>query len=134
MTEEHLRQLIALEVERGEQALAAAELLLQAKLLYDAASRAYYAAFHHARALCLAVGEEPRSHQGVGHLLALHFVRPGILPTDSSRLYSGLQGFRESSDYDAAFLLDEVGAAQALTDARLLITRMQAWLRTKGHL
>lgn len=134
MTPEHLRQAIALEAERAEQALKAAEMLHQARFFYDAASRAYYAAFHYARALCLAAGEEPRSHQGVAHLLSLHFVRSGTLPTDTSRLYAGLQRFREAADYDAAFVLDEVGAAQALEDARTCVARARAWLSTQNLL
>lgn len=131
MTREHLQQIVALEAERGDQALAAAEALHSAQLLYDAASRAYYAAFHYARALCLAAGEEPRSHQGVAHLLSLHFVRSGALPADTSRLYAGLQQFREAADYDAAFVLDAPGTVQILADARTLIERARAWLRAQ---
>jgi uncharacterized protein (UPF0332 family) len=121
-----------LEAERGDQALIAAETLQQNMLFYDAASRAYYATFHYARALCLAAGEEPRSHQGVAHLLSLHFVRGGTLTVDTSRLYAGLQRFREASDYDTAFVLDEAGARQVLDDARILIERFRAWLSTQG--
>jgi uncharacterized protein (UPF0332 family) len=132
VTHEHLRQAIALETERGDQALLAAETLHQAQLPYDAATRAYYATFHYARALCLGVGEEPRSHQGVAHLLSLHFVRSGVLPADTSRLYASLQRFRESADYDSAFVLDAAGAAQVLTDARTLIDRARAWLSAQG--
>ena len=54
MTQEHLAQNGAEEVARGRAALGAAEKLLAADLPYDAASRAYYAAFHFARALGVA--------------------------------------------------------------------------------
>jgi uncharacterized protein len=134
VTREHLLQALALEAERGDQALRAAEKLHELQLSYDAASRAYYAVFHYARALCLAVGEEPRSHQGVAHLLSLHFVRSGLLPLDTSRLYASLQRFRESADYDAAFVLDPAGATQVLADARTLIERARTWLRAQGLL
>jgi uncharacterized protein (UPF0332 family) len=134
MTPEQLRQNVALEAERGEQALSAAEALLQARLPYDAASRAYYAAFHFARALCLAAGEAPTSHRGVAHLLSLLYVRTAVLPMDTSRLYAGLQRFREAADYDAAFVLDAAGAAVALADARTLVDRCRAWLRNQGLL
>lgn len=134
MTRDQLRQNVGLETERGDQALAAAEALVQAQLPYDAASRAYYAAFHYARALCLAGGEEAKSHRGVAHLLSLLYVRTGALPADTSRLYASLQRFRESADYDAAFVLDAPGAAQALADARTLVERARAWLQGQGLL
>ncbi|MBF5045999.1 MULTISPECIES: HEPN domain-containing protein [Myxococcaceae] len=132
MTPEQLRLNVALEVERGDQALSAAEALVQAQLPYDAASRAYYAAFHFARALCLAAGEAPVSHRGVAHLLSLLYVRTAVLPPDTSRLYAGLQRYRESADYDAAFVLDAAGTAQALDDAKVLVERCRTWLRSQA--
>lgn len=117
MTREHLELNVAAECERGAHALTAAQQLLQLKLFYAAATQAYFAAFHFARALCLTAGEEPKSHQGVAHLLSLHFVKTGVLPAETSREFALLQRYRESSDYDAAFVLDEAGAAQALTKA-----------------
>ena len=60
MTPGNLKLQVQAEVERGDAALTAAETLLEAGLNYDAASRAYYAAFHFARALALAAICEPR--------------------------------------------------------------------------
>ncbi|MGQ0506150.1 MAG: HEPN domain-containing protein [Myxococcaceae bacterium] len=79
MSPDNLVAQIKAERERGDAALAAAKTLLAADLYYDAASRAYYGAFHYARALCLASGDEPRSHQGVAHFLNMSYVRSGKL-------------------------------------------------------
>lgn len=134
MTPANLKVNVAAEAERGDQALAAAEQLAAAGLFYDAASRAYYAAFHYARALCLSAGEEPRSHHGVAHLLSLNFVRAGRLPAETSRAFSTLQGFREAADYDAAFVLDREGADQATANARTFIARARDLLVADGLL
>ncbi len=48
----------------GDDALRAAEALLALGLANDAVSRAYYAAFHYARALLLLEGLEPKTHRG----------------------------------------------------------------------
>lgn len=132
MTAEHLKQNGAEEVARGRAALAAAEKLLAANLYYDAASRAYYAAFHFARALAWAAGEEPKTHKGVAHCLHRHYVAPGKLPADTDRLYTVLQTFREQSDYATDFLLDRDGAAEAVAHARTLVERMGALLKALG--
>lgn len=53
MNRENRRRNISVELERGQQALQAARLLLEAGIYPDASSRAYYAALHAARALLL---------------------------------------------------------------------------------
>ena len=132
MTADQLRGNAADEIARGEAALAEADKLLSVDLFYGAASRAYYAVFHHARALCWAAGEAPRTHQGVTHLLRLHFIRTGKLPPDTDRRYTSLQAFREQADYSSSFTIDREGAAAAVADARLLVGRMAALLHERG--
>lgn len=134
MTGASLTANVRAEAERGDQALLASEKLLAAGLPYDAASRAYYAAFHYARALCLAAGEEPKSHQGVSHLLSLHYVRSGLFPIETSRAYAVLQRFRESADYDAAFVLDDAGAREAVEKAVAFVDRARKRLESVGLL
>lgn len=68
MTADQRRAAVAAEVARGKEALEAAEILLAAGKYADAISRAYYAAYHHARALLVTVGEEPRTHGGLDRL------------------------------------------------------------------
>ncbi len=132
MTAEQLRGNAADEIARGQMALLEAEKLLSVDLFYGAASRAYYAAFHFARALCWAAGETPKTHQGVAHFLRIHYIRTGRLPADSDRRYTGLQSFREHADYESAFTIDREGAGAAVVDARLLIERMGALLDDLG--
>ncbi|MBI3184463.1 MAG: HEPN domain-containing protein [Myxococcales bacterium] len=134
MSPGNLRANIESEADRGGQALREAEELLRAELFYGAASRAYYAVFHLARALCLAAGEEPRSHEGVAHLLSLLYVKSGKLPVDTSRLFAELQKYREQADYNSAFVLDLAGARQAVDAARALAARFRDSLKEQGLL
>ena len=60
MTEDNKRANIAAEVKRGEESLESAQILLSAGKHSDAVSRAYYGAFHFARALLLTLAQEPR--------------------------------------------------------------------------
>jgi uncharacterized protein (UPF0332 family) len=54
----------------GDDALRAASALVALGLYNDASSRAYYAAFHYARALLLLSGLEPKTHRGVAEVAA----------------------------------------------------------------
>ena len=84
MTGDNKASNIREEVIRGEECLRAAEHLLEGGFFNDSVSRAYYAAFHWARAVLLTRGLEPRSHRGVIQLLGLHFVKEGQLGEDAA--------------------------------------------------
>ena len=66
---------IKLELSRGEEAIEAAEMLFEKNLFPDAVSRAYYAVFHHLKAILLTIGQESRSHEGALHLFNIHFIK-----------------------------------------------------------
>ena len=84
MTDDQKRTNIAAEVARGESAFRSAELLLAAGQRADAVSRAYYAAFHYARALLLTLGEEARTHGGLDRLVQRDLVRTGKLAPETA--------------------------------------------------
>lgn len=89
----------AREAALGDDALRAAEAVLALRPNNDAVSRAYYAAFHHARALLLLEGLEPKSHRGLFALLERHFA--GRLSSEALSRFARLQTFRGLADYDA---------------------------------
>jgi uncharacterized protein (UPF0332 family) len=102
----------------GDDALKAATALLQLGLFNDAVSRAYYAAFHHARALLLLRGLEPKTHEGVISLLALHFEQTGLLSSEALSVLARLQTFRSLADYDAGSRIAADRAADEVEAAR----------------
>ncbi len=121
MTGDNRKKNIAAEVVRGDESLESAELLLAAGKFADAVSRAYYPAFHYARALLLTVGEEARSHAGLERLLHRDIVRQGKLDPDVARLLSRLQKFRLDADYTAEFVFTSTGAAEEVAAARTFV-------------
>lgn len=133
MTGENRRRNAADELARAETCLTEARSLHAASLPYGAASRAYYAVFHAARALLFSLGLEARTHKGVVSLVGEHFVRPGRLSSTMGRLVSRMQRDREDADYaiGAVFTDEEVsrmlGEAETfLTEARRLIAEAQS--------
>jgi uncharacterized protein (UPF0332 family) len=119
MTGENRRIAADEELQRTDEELAAARTLVEAGLYRPAMTRVYYAVFHAMRALLFAEGLQPRSHEGVQHLLNLHYVRAGRLEPQWTRVVARLQKYREEADYGAALALDrealdeELGAAEA---------------------
>jgi uncharacterized protein (UPF0332 family) len=134
VTTENRRRNIAAEVRRGNEALESARILLDAGMHADAVSRAYYGAFHYARALLLMLGEEARTHGGLERMLQRDLVREGKLDPDVARLFSRLQKFRQDADYDAEFVFTKKGASEEVAAAGSFVAEAQAVLTTGGWL
>ena len=121
MTGKNRRENARREAQLGDDALRAAEALLELGLPNDAVSRAYYAAFHYGRAVLLLDGLEPRSHRGVVALLERRAVE-GRGPSQQgvSRL-ARLQTFRSLADYSAGERLESERAAEECEAARAFV-------------
>jgi uncharacterized protein (UPF0332 family) len=134
MTNENRRANIAIEVGRGDESMRSAELLLAEKMFADAVSRAYYGAFHYARALLLMLGEEPVTHAGVERLLHRDVVRSGILDPDIARQFGRLQKMRLDADYTSEFVFTATGASEDVAAARQFVEASRQILQVRGWL
>ena len=110
----------------GDDALRAASALVELGLHNDAVSRAYYAAFHYARALLLVAGLEPKTHRGVVSLLLEHYEKPGRLEPGAVSILARLQTFRGLADYDATERLAKERAETEVAAARLFVEKARA--------
>jgi uncharacterized protein (UPF0332 family) len=134
VTDESRKRNIADEVGRAGQALRAARALIELGLHADAVSRAYYAAFHHLRALLFSRGLEAKTHAGAIHLFNTEFVRSGLFASSHNRLLAGIQRSRELADYDAAVTFSRADAVACLQDAEafggdaLALLRRETWI------
>jgi hypothetical protein len=116
------------ELDRSGVCLTEARTLHAAGLTHGAASRAYYAAFHAARALLFSAGLETRSHRGLVSLIGEHFVKPGQLSPQAGRVLARMQRDREDADYDT-------GAVFTAAEAAAMIDRAQEFLaEVRRHL
>ena len=121
MTGENARTNSQDEGKQGDEALAAAECLLENGFLRDAVSCAYYAAFHWARALLLLKGFEPKTHRGTVQLFSLHYVKNGPLTEDAANLLAHLETYRELSDYTSGTDFTREEAQKEISRARRFI-------------
>lgn len=121
MTKNNARENSVNEARRGDEVLKAAQHLLSYGFYNDAVSRAYYAAFHWARALLFTRGLESKTHRGVIQLLNLHFVKDGPLSTQTAEHLSHLETYRELSDYTAIAQFTEAQTREELARAKAFI-------------
>jgi len=121
------RSRVALKLEQLDSKLKSFVANYRARNPRECASSMYFAVFHAAEALLYAKGIEAASHKAVASLLALHFVRPGTLPRDTSAKFSALMAGRHDADYNEAIPFDLADArAAAATGAALLADLLEA--------
>ena len=86
-------------IARAHAALQEADLLIEQQHFSGALNRVYYAAFYAARALLATRNLDSSRHSGVIALFQEHFVRTGLVPTDTARALPRAFEKRQTSDY-----------------------------------
>lgn len=127
------RERVALKLEQLDSKLKSFLANYRARNPRECASSMYFAVFHAAEALLYAKGIEAASHKAVATLLALHFVRPGTLPRETSAKFSALMARRHDADYNEAIPFDmEDARAAAATGSALLADLLRALDEVSG--
>lgn len=119
-------------LERADSSLKAARLLLESGLPDDAASRAYYAAFHAASALLLSKNLSFSSHTGVLRAISLNFVKTGELDKSVGRDLNWLAELRQVGDYGEVRRVTGTEAEQALEITADFIAQTRSFLAKGG--
>lgn len=127
-TSEYIRR----ELKKAEQALKAAQNLLADGLYDDAVSRAYYAAFHGARAALKIKGIETTSHKGLISQFALHLVKAGEVEEEYGDILRQTKEDRETGDYEPLVTFGSDEAAQLVSSAERFLAKMREWIGKKG--
>jgi uncharacterized protein (UPF0332 family) len=132
MSPDNRRKAIPKEMGKARRALESAEVLLREAQAEGVANRAYYAAFHAARAALLTLGVQPQTHQGVNARFNMDLVVPGRIEAEYLSLLARVQTERELADYafDAVITLDQ--AAAELEAARRFVERVGRFLQDGG--
>ena len=116
MSEDYARDLWG----RALNALESAEALLSVSP-DDAASRAYYAAFHAVSAAFVLAGRTFRRHSAVRAAVHREWVKPGTWPVELGADFDGLWELRDLGDYGGTQHVASEDVAEALRAARRII-------------
>ena len=134
MNDKNKKLNVAVEWTKSKEVLEEAKTLLDKRLASGAISRTYYAAFHATTALLLTEGLEVRSHQALGRLFSLHFIKTGKLDVKFSRILSKAQKYREEADYSSEFVFTMSDAEERFQEVSELITTIEVILKEKKYI
>lgn len=132
--EEIARQEIQLYIDHAHEMLEVATLNLSEGYPDSAVNRAYYAIFYAANALLVTKGLGRSKHSGVISAFREHFVKPGMIELEYSRIYGLVMDDRHASDYEIEIAVETQVAERDITGARLFVKRVEHYLEQEGWL
>jgi uncharacterized protein (UPF0332 family) len=109
---------VQLHLQRADDCIAEAELLLRASRPGAVVSRSYYAMFHAATAALLHHDIRRRSHQGIIAAFGQTFVKSGRIDARFHRYVKESFDLRQESDYQPVVRLTQEQAQEVLSWAR----------------
>lgn len=115
-------------IEKAEEKLRMAKVLLKNGGYDDAVSRGYYSVFHAAQAILLTEGLSADTHQGLINLFGLNFVKTGKFDRKFGRILSNLKDDRENGDYEIYSAIDEEVAKEAVCEAEEFLQEAKRYL------
>ena len=130
--DEERRALVSARLAKAARKLVAARADIEAARWDEAASRAYYAMFHAARALLAARGVSARTHAGLAAVFADELVRTKELDADLGRWLGQGRRARELGDYDDFLSIDAQEAKEAVSRATRFLDEARRWLTARG--
>lgn len=125
---------VALHVEHAHEMLEVTGHNLANGFYGSAIDRAYYAISYAANALLVTQGVARSKHSGVIAAFRKHFVKPGLIEVEYSRIYGRLMDNRHMSDYEIQLPIDAQVAEDDLHDAQRFVKRIEQVLQQEGWL
>lgn len=116
-------------MDRSMATLAEADFLLGGGFTTLVVNRIYYACFYAVSALLFLEGYSSSKHSGVRALFDRLWVKPGRLPQDMSKFYHLMFDRRQEGDYEEMPAFDESDVRDWLSEARLFVGAVSAWLK-----
>lgn len=96
---EEIRTLVFYRLERANEALEEANILLERGHANTFVNRLYYACYYAVSALLLTKGLFSAKHSGIRSLFHQNFVKTGVVDTEFGQLYDRLFDNRQKGDY-----------------------------------
>jgi uncharacterized protein (UPF0332 family) len=115
-------------LDKADEKLRAAKREFESAFYGEAASRAYYAAFHAIGAALAAKGLSFSSHAQTIGAFNKEFVKQGTFPPDTAHKIQRIFEDRQTADYDWNIQVDKESAQEDVADAEWLVNACREYI------
>jgi uncharacterized protein (UPF0332 family) len=132
MRSEDIQALISHRLQRAEESLHAAEIMLHNQMFTFAMNRIYYAMFYAVQATLVLSRVSFSKHGQVKAFLNRELIKTGILPIELGRLYNKAFEYRQKFDYVDFAEADPALVDTYLKDAREFVAAITVHIQKKS--
>ena len=125
LSDDEKNTLIDLKIERANETIREVPYLIEQGFYRTAVNRLYYACYYIVSALLLQKGYEAHTHKGIIAMLAMNFVKTGIISIEEGQLYRSLFELRQTGDYDEVKIIDREEVVTRLKPAEHFIKTIE---------
>ncbi|GAB3737002.1 HEPN domain-containing protein [Spirosoma lituiforme] len=120
-------------LQKAEEDLEEARILLEANFPDGTCNRAYYSLFHSIMALLQATSDSmPKTHTGAHTEFRKQFIKTGLFAESFSVIISELFNLRQGGDYEIDFDISIEDARSAVNHSSEFLLQVEAYLRENG--
>ena len=131
MTEEEKQALVKYRLERANESMKAAHLLLDNKLFIPAMNRIYYSMFYSVQALLVLDEKAFSKHGQVKAYFNKEFIKSGIFPKEFGKLFNAVFEYRQKFDYVDLLIPEEELISDYIAEAQRFIDQISTFLDKK---
>ena len=130
MSLENRQAISKVRLEKAEECLTDAKILLERESYKSAANRSYYAVFHTMRAVLAYDGYDSKKHSGIIAEFRRLYIKTGIFESSMSDTIRSLFDLRTDSDYNDFFVASKADVAAQVINAEEFVDRVKEYLAT----
>lgn len=131
MSLEDRMELSKLRLEKADEALSDAQMMLGIGRCNLAANRAYYSVFYAMRAVLALDGIDRKHHSAIISEFRRLYIKTGIFESELSDTIRDLFDLRTDSDYDDYFIAVKSDVAEQIKNAEYFVERVKEYLSTQ---
>lgn len=131
MSLENRRAISAVRLEKAEECLSDAKLLLESESYKSAANRSYYAVFHAMRAVLAYDGYDSKKHSGIIAEFRRLYIKTGLFESGMSDIIRSLFDLRTDSDYNDFFVASKADVAEQVGNAEYFVQQIKQYLAAR---
>lgn len=118
-------------MDRAEQCLSSARMLVETEDFKSAANRSYYAIFNAIRAVLALDGVDFKKHSAVTSYFRQHYIKTGVFKIELSDIVTEAFQIRQDSDYNDYYVISKEEVTDQLKQAEFFCAEVAEYLSTK---
>ena len=129
MTHEEKKTLINYRLERANESIKAAELMLENGMYISAMNRIYYSMFYAVQALLVLKESAFSKHGQVKGFFNKEFIKTGVFPKDFGKLFNTVFEYRQKFDYVDLIIPEEELISDYISKANIFIQQITEFIK-----